>query len=73
MFKNKVPFNEEVYDKIKYTIEQLSIRMKGKEPLSKETVELLESYIEEILDDASKYGPPTRPEPSLQPPSDEEH
>ena len=61
LFKNKVPFDEDVYEKIKFTIEKLTVRMKDKEPLSSETIETLENYISEILDDARKYSPPEKP------------
>lgn len=60
-FKNKIPFNEEMYEVLKSSIELLSDRMSTKQPLTPEQAAWLTDAIEIILADAKMFGPPARP------------
>jgi hypothetical protein len=60
-FKNKVPFSEDIFEKIKYSVSLLTERMKKEKPLDIAAIDKLDTYIDEIIDDAHKYGPPERP------------
>lgn len=60
-FKNKIPFNEEMYDVLKSSIEILSDRMSSKQPLTPDQAAWLSEAVEVILSDAKMYGPPARP------------
>ena len=60
-FKNKIPFNEDMYEILKSSIEILSDRMNTKQPLTTEQAVWLSNAIEIIIEDANKYGPPPKP------------
>lgn len=60
-FKNKVPFDGDMYETIKATIELLSGRAEGK-ILTTEQAEWLKSAVEIIIEDAHAFGPPAKPE-----------
>ena len=57
-FKNKVPFSEDVYETLKFTIQTLSARMKDKKPIAPEVLEKLEDAVQIILQDARLPPPP---------------
>jgi len=57
-FKNKVPFDEDIYKTLKFTIQTLSDRMKDKQPLSPENLAMLEDAVDAILKDAQLPPPP---------------
>ena len=57
-FKNKVPFSEDIYETIKFTIQTLSDRMKDKQPVTPEVLAKLEDAVEIILQDARLPPPP---------------
>ena len=64
-FRNKIPFGDEMYDTLKWTVGTLSERMKSKDkPLDMATIDKLDQAIEEIIADAHMYGPPKRPDRS---------
>ena len=52
MFKNKVPFEENIYETLKFVIETISTRMRDKKPLSQDVLRQLEKSVEVILQDA---------------------
>lgn len=52
MFKNKVPFEEDVYETIKFVIETLNTRMKDKIPLSQDVLRKFEQAVEVIIQDS---------------------
>ena len=58
-FKNKVPFSEDIYETIKFTIQTLSNRMKDKQPVTPEVLAKLEDAVEIILQDARQPPPPS--------------
>ena len=60
-FKNKIPFNEEMYEVLKSSIELLSDRMSTKQPLTPEQAAWLSNAVEIIISDANMFGPPARP------------
>jgi len=60
-FSNKVPFSEDMLEKIRFAIDLISGRMKDKTPLNEESLDKLDAYINDILDDADKYRPAQRP------------
>jgi len=60
-FKNKIPFNEEMYEVLKSSIELLSDRMSTKQPLTVDQVTWLSDAVEIIISDAKMFGPPARP------------
>ena len=60
-FKSKVPFNEEMYEILRTTIEILSDRIKSKAPITSEQAVWLQDAVELIIADAQQYGPPPRP------------
>ena len=63
-FKNKVPFDEGIYETIKKTIELLTHRLESGKPLQSSDTQWLRNNIPLIIDDANKYLPPERPPPS---------
>jgi hypothetical protein len=60
-FKNKIPFSETMYEKIKVTIELLNERARTGNPLNQEQINTLRANTALIIEDAHKYGPPERP------------
>lgn len=60
-FKNKIPFDENMYEVLKTAIELLSKRINGPEPLSADEAGWLLNAVEAILADANMYGPPPKP------------
>ena len=60
-FKSKVPFNEEMYEILRTTIEILSDRIKSKAAITSEQAAWLQDAVELIIADAQQYGPPPRP------------
>ncbi len=63
-FKNKVPFDEDIYETIKKTIELFTYRLESGKPLQSSDIQWLRNNIPVIMDDAHKYLPPERPPPS---------
>ena len=54
---NDLPFSDELYDHLKYTIEKISARMKSPKILSVEEVKKLELSIHAIIKDATGSTP----------------
>ena len=83
-FKNNVPFDDDVYETMKSSIELLTRRMKKREAendmsideaneatsgLTIEEAKWLSDAVEVLIEDAYKYGPPLRI-PNIAPPPD---
>jgi hypothetical protein len=81
-FKNNVPFDDDVYETMKSSIDLLSRRMKKREAgkdmsideaseatsgLTIEEAKWLSNAVEILIEDAYKYGPPLRI-PNIAPP-----
>ena len=60
-YKNKVPFDEEIYETIKKTIELFTHRLESGKPLQASDIQWLRNNVPVIIDDAHKYSPPVRP------------
>ena len=60
-FKNKIPFDESMYEVLKTAIELLSRRINGPDPLSSDEAAWLLTAVEIIIADAHTYGPPPKP------------
>ena len=63
-FKNKVPFDKDIYETIKKTMELFTHRLESGKPLQPNDIKWLRENIPVIIEDAHKYSPPERPPPS---------
>lgn len=61
LFKNKVPFSEDMYQTIKRMIELLSERVDSQNALTVDDAKWFKSIIDDVIEDANMYGPPARP------------
>jgi hypothetical protein len=59
-FKNKIPFDEDMYEVLKTAIQILSKRIK-EEPVDASEAQWFESAIDIIMTDAKKFAPPPKP------------
>lgn len=73
-FKNKVPFDEDIYEVMKATLKLFTKRIGNSErmpqKLSVEEAQWLQSAVEMIIEDARMYGPPEKPISPPPPPMD---
>lgn len=60
-FKNKIPFDEDMYVVLKTTIELMTSRIKNHEPLKVTETAWLSDAVEIIIQDARTFGPPPKP------------
>lgn len=61
-FKNKIPFSEDMYNVLRRAIELLSRRVEvGAGPLPLDDALWLHKAVDDIIEDAKKFGPPQKP------------